>query len=120
MHVVGKSGQKEMLLIESGIRIHTTEFNREKAMLPGNFCVKVRPCSCLTHALGLTHAMQLRKHLRNQKLVGLRQLGSDRIIDLQFGYADKSDNVVTFHLIAEFYAAVGATVARVERARNRL
>ena len=37
---------KIFVLLESGVRIHTTGFMREKGDTPNNFCVKVRPpCS---------------------------------------------------------------------------
>jgi predicted ribosome quality control (RQC) complex YloA/Tae2 family protein len=63
----GAEGQKEFLLIESGIRFHRTVYSREKSDTPSGFCMK------------------LRKHLRTKRLSGLRQLGVDRVIDLKFG-----------------------------------
>ncbi|CAJ0959750.1 unnamed protein product, partial [Ranitomeya imitator] len=57
---------KAVLLVESGIRIHTTEFEWPKNMMPSGF------------------AMKCRKHLRSRRLVGITQLGVDRIVDLQF------------------------------------
>ncbi|CAJ0935786.1 unnamed protein product, partial [Ranitomeya imitator] len=71
---------KAVLLVESGIRIHTTEFEWPKNMMPSGF------------------AMKCRKHLRSRRLVGITQLGVDRIVDLQFG----SDNAA-YHLIVELY-----------------
>ncbi|KAG0328587.1 hypothetical protein BGZ99_005066, partial [Dissophora globulifera] len=44
----------------------------------------------------------IRKHLRTRRLTGVKQLGSDRIVDFQFA-ADDLNN--TYHIIAEFYAA---------------
>jgi predicted ribosome quality control (RQC) complex YloA/Tae2 family protein len=35
--------KKVFLLIESGIRIHTTDFIRDKANIPSNFSLKVSP-----------------------------------------------------------------------------
>ena len=35
---------KHFLLIESGIRIHTTEFWREKNKIPSGFALKVSDC----------------------------------------------------------------------------
>jgi predicted ribosome quality control (RQC) complex YloA/Tae2 family protein len=69
-----------MLLVESGIRIHTTEFTREKNNAPSHFNSK------------------LRKHLKTRKVTAVSQLGTDRIIHITF-----SDN--TYHLFCEFYAA---------------
>ena len=45
-----KANRKEHLLIESGIRIHTTDFLRNKKDVPSGF------------------TMKLRKHLRTKKL----------------------------------------------------
>ncbi|KAG0225379.1 hypothetical protein BGW42_004465 [Actinomortierella wolfii] len=76
--------KKEMVVIESGIRLHTTQFARDKSITPSVFCNK------------------LRKHLRARRLTAVKQLGTDRIVDFEFG----SDSVEhTFHIIAEFYAA---------------
>ena len=57
-----------MLLIESGIRLHSTTFQREKtAGHPSPF------------------VMKLRKHIRTRRLAKVDQIGTDRIVDLQFG-----------------------------------
>jgi predicted ribosome quality control (RQC) complex YloA/Tae2 family protein len=61
---LSKGGIKTSLLIESGIRIHTTEFIKNKKDLPSGF------------------SMKLRKHLRTKKLTAVRQLGMDRVIDI--------------------------------------
>ena len=58
-----KGGVKETLLIESGIRVHTTEFLKNKKDVPSGF------------------SMKLRKHLRTKKLISIKQLGMDRVID---------------------------------------
>ncbi|XP_056332418.1 ribosome quality control complex subunit NEMF isoform X2 [Danio aesculapii] len=71
---------KAVLLIESGIRIHCTEFDWPKNMMPSGF------------------AMKCRKHLKSRRLVHVQQLGVDRIVDLQFG----SDEAA-YHLILELY-----------------
>lgn len=71
---------KATLLLESGIRIHTTEFEWPKNMMPSSF------------------AMKCRKHLKSRRLVSARQLGVDRIVDFQFG----SDEAA-YHLIIELY-----------------
>ncbi|XP_040267600.1 nuclear export mediator factor Nemf-like [Bufo bufo] len=75
-----KPDSKAVLLLESGIRIHTTEFEWPKNMMPSGF------------------AMKCRKHLRSRRLVSVRQLGVDRIVDLQFGSDDAA-----YHLIVELY-----------------
>ncbi|NXD86052.1 NEMF factor, partial [Halcyon senegalensis] len=71
---------KATLLLESGIRIHTTEFEWPKNMMPSSF------------------AMKCRKHLKTRRLVSVTQLGIDRIVDFQFG----SDEAA-YHLIVELY-----------------
>ncbi|CAB4489274.1 unnamed protein product [Rhizophagus irregularis] len=79
-----KPDKKELLLIESGIRIHTTQYSRDKSMTPSHFCMK------------------LRKHIRTRRLTNVRQLGVDRIVDFEFaGFGEGT----TYHIIAEFYAS---------------
>ncbi|KAJ8394233.1 hypothetical protein AAFF_G00048160 [Aldrovandia affinis] len=75
-----KPDTKAVLLLESGIRIHSTEFEWPKNMMPSGF------------------AMKCRKHLKSRRLVMVKQLGVDRIVDLQFG----SDEAA-YHLIIELY-----------------
>lgn len=72
---------KCFLLIESGVRIHTTQYARDHDKIPSNFATK------------------LRKHLKLKRLECINQIGNDRIIDLMFGQGDKAN-----HLIVEFYA----------------
>lgn len=71
---------KVTLLMESGIRFHTTSFEWPKNPSPSGF------------------TMKLRKHLKNKRLESLRQLGTDRILDFQFGIDDAA-----YHLILELY-----------------
>lgn len=40
----------------------------------------------------------MRKHLKNKRLEVLRQLGMDRIVDMQFGTGE-----VAYHVILELY-----------------
>uniref|UniRef100_A0A8C9S9S2 Ribosome quality control complex subunit NEMF n=1 Tax=Scleropages formosus TaxID=113540 RepID=A0A8C9S9S2_SCLFO len=75
-----KPDSKAVLLLESGIRIHSTEFEWPKNLMPSGF------------------AMKCRKHLKSRRLVVIRQLGVDRIVDIQFG----SDEAA-YHLIVELY-----------------
>jgi predicted ribosome quality control (RQC) complex YloA/Tae2 family protein len=77
-----KSGTKERLVLESGVRFHTTKFTCDKGMVPSGF------------------AMKLRKHLRHRRLESVRQLGIDRLVDFTFVGGEES-----FHLILELYAA---------------
>lgn len=75
-----KPDTKAVVLIESGIRIHSTEFEWPKNTMPSGF------------------AMKCRKHLKSRRLVSVKQLGIDRIVDFQFG----SDEAA-YHLIVELY-----------------
>jgi predicted ribosome quality control (RQC) complex YloA/Tae2 family protein len=79
---LSKANRKEHLLIESGIRIHTTKYVKNQKDLPSGF------------------SMKLRKHLRTKKLDKIEQLGVDRVIDLTFG---KSENA--YHILVELYAS---------------
>lgn len=77
---LAKPDVKAMLLMESGIRLHRSEFDWPKNMMPSGF------------------SMKLRKHLKGRRLVSAKQLGIDRIVDLQFG----SDEAA-YHVILELY-----------------
>jgi predicted ribosome quality control (RQC) complex YloA/Tae2 family protein len=70
-----------MLLMESGIRFHTTKYARDKNDMPSPF------------------AMKLRKFIRTKRLEDVRQLGSDRVVDFKFGSGDS-----VCHIILELYA----------------
>ena len=72
-----------MLLIESGVRFHTTTFytTSDTSTTPSPF------------------AMKLRKHLRNLRLENVTQLGNmDRVVDFRFGSGEYAH-----HLILELY-----------------
>jgi len=58
---------KEFLIVESGVRFHTTNYSRQKENTRSIF------------------AMKLRKHIRTRRLTSVKQLGTDRIVDLCFG-----------------------------------
>lgn len=77
---LNRSEEKVILLFESGMRIHTTEFEWPKNPSPSGF------------------SMKLRKHIKNKRLESITQLGSDRIIDIQFGVNDAA-----YHVILELY-----------------
>ncbi|CAE7473596.1 Nemf [Symbiodinium microadriaticum] len=75
-----RKGFRCLLLLESGVRFHLTEYQRDKSSIPSNY------------------TMKLRKHLRNKRLTNVSQLGADRAVDFQFGRGETS-----FHLILEIY-----------------
>ncbi len=73
---------KSFVLLDSNPqcpRFQITQQNFERRMIPSSFCTK------------------LRKHLTNKKITNIRQLGSDRVVDIQFGSENK------FHVIMEMY-----------------
>merc|ERR1712137_1222469 len=61
---------KKLILIESGMRVHSTKYMRDIPKIPSIFTLK------------------LRKHVRGKRLVDVRQLGIDRVIDFTFGSGD--------------------------------
>ncbi|KAJ2660535.1 hypothetical protein IWW48_002872 [Coemansia sp. RSA 1200] len=82
-----KPDHKELVLVESGIRLHTTDYTRDKSITPSSFCMK------------------LRKHLRARRLTAVRQIGMDRVVDFEFAVAAGPQNEGTYHILCEFYAS---------------
>ncbi|KAL3505591.1 hypothetical protein ACH5RR_030973 [Cinchona calisaya] len=80
---VTESGESEkvLLLMESGVRLHTTAYLRDKSNTPSGFTLK------------------LRKHIRTRRLEDVRQLGYDRIVLFQFGLGANAH-----YVILELYA----------------
>ncbi|XP_062203527.1 uncharacterized protein LOC133905782 [Phragmites australis] len=80
---ITESGESEkvLLLMESGVRFHTTQYVRDKSTTPSGFTLK------------------LRKHIRNKRLEDVRMLGYDRIIVFQFGLCSNAH-----FIILELYA----------------
>ncbi|OMJ10072.1 Nuclear export mediator factor Nemf, partial [Smittium culicis] len=76
-----------MVVIESGTRIHSTEQALEKNPIPSHFSSK------------------LRKYLNSRRLTGIKQLGFDRIIDMEFASGLGVNVEGTYHLICEFYSS---------------
>ncbi|KKY33199.1 hypothetical protein UCDDA912_g06798 [Diaporthe ampelina] len=74
------SGKKEQLIVDSGFRLHTTDFTRPTAAAPSAF------------------TSRLRKFLKTRRCTSLSQIGTDRIIELQF-----SDGA--YRLFLEFFAS---------------
>lgn len=75
--------QTKFLMLDAGKKIylsdHKTENNRK---MPSSF------------------VMKLRKHLENKRIIYIKQINYDRVIDFAFGYTD-----IQYHLIVEFYAS---------------
>ncbi|KAJ2079338.1 hypothetical protein H4R24_003843 [Coemansia sp. RSA 988] len=82
-----KPNSKHLVLIESGIRTHTTEYTRDKSIMPSSFCMK------------------LRKHLKARRLTGVSQIGMDRVLDFEFAVSAGPEYEGTYHIICEFYAS---------------
>ncbi|XP_010546948.1 PREDICTED: nuclear export mediator factor NEMF [Tarenaya hassleriana] len=80
---VTESGESEkvLLLMESGVRLHTTAYVRDKSNTPSGFTLK------------------LRRHIRTRRLEDVRQIGYDRIILFQFGIGSNAH-----YVILELYA----------------
>lgn len=74
-----KPDHREQLLIDSGFRCHLTEYARTTAAAPSTFVAK------------------LRKYLKTRRVTSIAQIGTDRILELQF-----SDGL--YRLYLEFYA----------------
>jgi predicted ribosome quality control (RQC) complex YloA/Tae2 family protein len=68
------------VVVECGNRVHLTEFDIPITQTPSNFVTK------------------LRKHLKTRRLSGIKQIGNDRVLVMQF-----SDGM--FYLVFEFFSA---------------
>ena len=77
---------KTFVMVESGVRLHTTTFMREKGDTPNNFCIKVSFVP-LSQFVFKSNA-QLRKHIRTKRLEQVRQFGVDRVVDMTFGVGE--------------------------------
>ncbi|KAL8781100.1 MAG: hypothetical protein Q9213_006158 [Squamulea squamosa] len=75
-----KPDRREQILVDPGFRCHLTSFSRATAAAPSQFVAK------------------LRKYLRSRRLTAVAQVGTDRVLELQF-----SDG--QYRLFIEFYAA---------------
>lgn len=75
-----KPEHRQQLIIETGFRCHITNFNRATAPTPSGFVTR------------------LRKYLKSRRVTSVTQVGTDRIIEIQF-----SDG--RYHLFLEFFAA---------------
>ena len=85
----GRSWGKEVLLLESGARAHTTAYARDTGDVPSGFTLK------------------LRKHIRTRRLDAVAQLGADRALALHFSAA--GERVAT--VFVEFYAGGNVVLA---------
>ncbi|KAI9720653.1 MAG: hypothetical protein M1812_002833 [Candelaria pacifica] len=88
-----KPDNRQQMVIDSGFRCHLTSFSRATAAAPSAFVAR------------------LRKYLRTRRVTSVSQVGTDRIIELQF-----SDG--QYRLFLEFYA--GGNVVLTDRELNIL
>lgn len=75
-----KPDSKINVVVDCGLKIHTTEFTRPTPPVPSGFVAK------------------LRKHLKAKRLTAVRQVSNDRIIAFQFSEGK-------FYLVLEFFSA---------------
>lgn len=71
---------KKNLVLDSGFKAHLTQFTRPTPQVPSSFVTK------------------LRKHLKTRRLTSIKQVGTDRVIVMNF-----SDGA--FYLVLEFFSA---------------
>lgn len=84
---------REQIIVDPGFRCHLTSFSRATAAAPSQFVAK------------------LRKYLRTRRVTSISQIGTDRVIELQF-----SDG--QYRLFLEFYA--GGNIVLTDRELNIL
>ena len=80
-----KASKKFQILIEAGQRLHIVPNDIEKQASPNNFTSK------------------LKKHLKGKRFHSIKQLGVERMIQIEFGYKGEH-GVDIFYIILEMYA----------------
>ena len=86
------TGNRAMLLLESGVRFHTTTYAASSTSSASN--------AGDGRSMPSPFATKLRKHLRNLRLENATQLGHlDRVVDFRFG-----SGRTAHHLLLELYA----------------
>ncbi|KAF7718934.1 Uncharacterized protein PECH_006274 [Penicillium ucsense] len=76
---LSKPDHRRQLIVDSGFRTHVTHYSRTAASAPSPFVTR------------------LRKYLKSRRVTSIKQIGTDRVIDISF-----SDG--TYHLFLEFFA----------------
>ena len=77
---LAKPGKREQLIVDSGFRCHLTSFTRTAASTPSPF------------------VSRLRKYLKSRRVTGVKQIGTDRVIEICFSEGQ-------YRLYLEFFAA---------------
>ena len=80
-----KASKKFQILIESGQRLHIVSDNTEKQAAPNNFTSK------------------LKKHLKGKRFHSIKQLGVERLIQIEFGYKGEHGTEI-YYIFLEMYA----------------
>ena len=93
-------------MIESGVRAHTTRYERDKQPAP-SVSLGVGEVSSLVSSSTQVFALKLRRAIRNKRLSSLVQLDIDRVIVVSFGEGETK-----VKLVLEFYAAGRLSLSR--------
>ena len=86
---LAKPGKREQLIVDSGFRCHLTSFTRTAASTPSPF------------------VSRLRKYLKSRRVTGVKQIGTDRVIEISFSEGQ-------YRLYLEFFAAGNIILTDVE------
>ncbi|KAE8151160.1 telomere recombination-domain-containing protein [Aspergillus avenaceus] len=90
---LAKPDHRKQLIVDSGFRCHVTQYSRATAAMPSGFVTRMR------------------KFLRSRRITSVKQIGTDRVIDVAF-----SDGM--YHMFLEFFA--GGNIIVTDRELNIL
>ncbi|KAH8434124.1 putative DUF814 domain protein [Aspergillus melleus] len=90
---LAKPDHRKQFIVDSGFRCHVTQYSRATATAPSQF------------------VSRLRKFLKSRRITSIKQIGTDRVIDISF-----SDD--TYHMFLEFFA--GGNIIVTDREYNML
>uniref|UniRef100_A0A1I7U324 NFACT-R_1 domain-containing protein n=1 Tax=Caenorhabditis tropicalis TaxID=1561998 RepID=A0A1I7U324_9PELO len=72
---LSRTDEKAVILFESGVRLHQTFHDWPKSQTPSSF------------------SMKLRKHINQKRLMSIRVVGFDRLVELVFGSEDRENRL---------------------------
>ncbi|KNG89470.1 hypothetical protein ANOM_002254 [Aspergillus nomiae NRRL 13137] len=90
---LAKPDHRKQLIVDSGFRCHVTQYSRATASMPSPFVTRMR------------------KFLKSRRITSVKQIGTDRVIDISF-----SDGM--YHMFLEFFA--GGNIIITDREHNIL
>ncbi|KAF7587552.1 hypothetical protein BBP40_007063 [Aspergillus hancockii] len=90
---LAKPDHRRQLIVDSGFRCHVTQYSRATATMPSSFVARMR------------------KFLKSRRITSVKQIGTDRVIDISF-----SDGM--YHMYLEFFA--GGNIIITDRENNIL